>query len=216
MQKQLELISIDTNEAVIENPDFLQSQLITYIGNKRSLLDFISKGIELVKKRLAVSKLKTFDVFAGSGIVSRLLKQYSTELYCNDLEEYSTLINQCYLTNKEDFPRDIFEEYYFKLVSSLTNEPLISGFITEMYAPKNENNIEKGERVFFTTRNAKYLDTARQLIENVPKEIQKYFLAPLLSEASVHANTSGVFKGFYKNTDTGIGQFGGKNKDALF
>jgi adenine-specific DNA-methyltransferase len=41
-------------------------------------------------------------------------------------------------------------------------------------------------------------------------------LAPLLSEASIRANTSGVFKGFYKNKKTGIGQFGGLNQDALF
>jgi adenine-specific DNA-methyltransferase len=36
-----------------------------------------------------------------------------------------------------------------------------------------------------------------------------------LSEASIHANTSGLFKGFYKNSLTGRGQFGGTGKDAL-
>jgi adenine-specific DNA-methyltransferase len=61
-----------------------------------------------------------------------------------------------------------------------------------------------------------YIDTARQLIDRIPAQHQKYFIAPLLSEASIHANTSGVFKGFYKNRETGIGQFGGKNQDALF
>jgi adenine-specific DNA-methyltransferase len=61
-----------------------------------------------------------------------------------------------------------------------------------------------------------YIDTARQIIEKIPQDEQKYFLAPLLSEASIHANTSGVFKGFYKNKETGIGQFGGLNRDALF
>lgn len=40
-------------------------------------------------------------------------------------------------------------------------------------------------------------------------------LGPLLSEASVHANTAGVFKGFYKNRHTGVGQFGGSGSDAL-
>ena len=40
------------------------------------------------------------------------------------------------------------------------------------------------------------------------------FLAPLIYEASVHTNTSGVFKGFYKNKQ-GIGQFGGEGKNAL-
>jgi adenine-specific DNA-methyltransferase len=60
-----------------------------------------------------------------------------------------------------------------------------------------------------------YIDTARQLINQLPAEYQPYFLAPLLSEASIHSNTSGVFKGFYKSKETGIGQFGGQNKDAL-
>jgi adenine-specific DNA-methyltransferase len=61
-----------------------------------------------------------------------------------------------------------------------------------------------------------YIDTMRNLIELVPAQYQKYFLAPLIAEASIHANTSGVFKGFYKNKETGIGQFGGSNTDALF
>jgi adenine-specific DNA-methyltransferase len=60
-----------------------------------------------------------------------------------------------------------------------------------------------------------YIDTVRQLIDSIPAPEQKYFIAPFLSEASIHANTSGVFKGFYKNKETGIGQFGGKNQDAL-
>ena len=40
-------------------------------------------------------------------------------------------------------------------------------------------------------------------------------LGPLLSEASIHANTAGVFKGFYKDRRTGVGRFGGSNGDAL-
>jgi adenine-specific DNA-methyltransferase len=42
------------------------------------------------------------------------------------------------------------------------------------------------------------------------------FLGPLLSEASIHANTAGVFKGFYKDRRTGAGRFGGSNGDALW
>ena len=36
----------------MENPDYLTRQLITYIGSKRALLDFIGKGITKVKKKL--------------------------------------------------------------------------------------------------------------------------------------------------------------------
>ena len=35
-----------------ENSDYLQSQLITYIGNKRSLLPFIEEGVKIVKSEL--------------------------------------------------------------------------------------------------------------------------------------------------------------------
>jgi adenine-specific DNA-methyltransferase len=216
MAVQLELLTKDTLERLAENPEFLTSQLITYIGNKRNLLDFIGDGLNLVKKKIGKNKLDTFDVFSGSGVVSRFLKQHSATLYTNDLEKYAAVINECYLTNKEDFKSKEFDEIFSEITWQLEKKPLKNGFITEMYAPSDDKNIQKGERVFYTTRNAQYIDTARQLIETVPKDLQKFLLAPLLSEASIHANTSGVFKGFYKNTDTGIGQFGGKNGDALF
>ncbi|MCK5198574.1 MAG: DNA adenine methylase, partial [Spirochaetales bacterium] len=92
---------------------------------------------------------------------------------------------------------------------------VVDGFIKELYAPADDKDINHGERVFYTTRNAAYLDTARQHIETIAPEFRDLFLAPLLSEASIHANTSGVFKGFYKNRKSGVGQFGGNNGDAL-
>jgi adenine-specific DNA-methyltransferase len=159
--------------------------------------------------------IKIFDIFSGSGIVARYFKQYSDLLIVNDLEKYSSIINECYLSNKNELNMVLLREYYHKITEEL-NMPLIKGIISELYAPHDDNNIQRNERVFYTSRNAMYIDTARQLIEKMPHEMQKYFLAPLLSEASIHANTSGVFKGFYKNKETGIGQFGGKNQDALF
>ena len=72
-----------------ENPQFLQNQLITYIGNKRALLDFIGCGVGEVQKRLGRQKLSCLDLFAGSGIVSRYLKQYASAITVNDLENYS-------------------------------------------------------------------------------------------------------------------------------
>ena len=40
-----------------ENPAYLQEQLITYIGNKRSLLGFIGQGISIVQKELKKERL---------------------------------------------------------------------------------------------------------------------------------------------------------------
>lgn len=198
-----------------ENPDYLTKQLITYIGNKRTLLDFIGLGLNHVRKKLNKKKLRTFDVFSGSGIVARYLKQYSDKLIVNDMEDYSRVINNCYLKNSTDVNDSVLSEIFLELQNKITAMPVADGFIKELYAPADDKDINHGERVFYTTRNAAYLDTARQHMENIGSEFRDLFLAPLLSEASIHANTSGVFKGFYKNGKSGVGQFGGNNGDAL-
>lgn len=197
-----------------ENPDFLTTQLITYLGNKRSLLPLIEKGVLEVKEDLNKEKVVSLDLFSGSGIVSRFLKQHSSLLISNDLELYSNIINKCYLTNNTDRPINLLL-YYNSIINTLKTKSLLTdGFIHSMYSPKDDTSITKEDRCFFTNRNAQYLDTVRQLISTLPKECHPYLIGPLLSEASIHANTSGVFKGFYKNAD-GVGQFGGEGKNAL-
>jgi adenine-specific DNA-methyltransferase len=198
-----------------ENNEYLTKQIITYIGNKRALANFIEKGIRLVQRRLHKEKLRIFDVFSGSGIVARHFKQYASLLVVNDLEKYTKIINDCYLSNRTDTDMNILKKIYTYLIDSIATVPLKPGIITALYAPQDDNNIKAHERVFYTRRNALYIDTMRDMIEHIDAAYKKYFLAPLLSEASVHANTSGVFKGFYKNKETGIGQFGGTKQDAL-
>jgi adenine-specific DNA-methyltransferase len=204
-----------TAEPPFENEDYLTKQILTYIGNKRSLLKFITKGIHLVQQKLNKNKLVIFDVFSGSGIVARYFKQYADNLFVNDLEKYSQITNECYLANTADINIAELQNIHRYLHETISANPLIEGFITELYAPKDDDNIQEGERVFYTHRNAMYIDTMRQLINRVDIPLQKFFLAPLLSEASVHSNTSGMFKGFHKNPTTGMGQFGGGNQDAL-
>ena len=200
----------------MENKEFLTEQIITYIGNKRSLLSFIDNVIEIVKRELNQDKLSTFDVFSGSGIVSRYLKQHSNVLYCNDLEGYAKTINECYLTNLSEIDQIEMDKWYRYLVDNLEEEKLISdGFIRRLYSPKSDDDIQDGDRVFYTVRNAKYIDTARQLLNDVPEPYKTLFMGPLLYEASTKNNTGGVFKGFYKNSVTKRGQFGGNGRHAL-
>lgn len=209
----------------LENPEYLQSQLITYIGNKRALLGFIGEGVKLVQSRLNKEKLNCLDVFAGSGIVGRYLKQYSNSITVNDLENYSGIINRCYLSNKNELNISELKQLFEKVNARISEKMDLlekqgklkeAGFVSELYSPADEENILKSERCFYTPYNAAYLDVASQLIrEMVPPEYQDYFIAPLLSEASIHANTAGIFKGFYKNSKTGAGQFGGNGKNAL-
>ncbi len=200
---------------MLENPDYLTQQLITYLGNKRALLDFVGEGVQHVRGRLGGRKLSIFDVFSGSGVVARFLRQDADRLIVNDLEAYSAVINRCYLANPTPELLVQLQARYVALTGQIRDGAWTPGLIAELYAPQDDRAIQPNERVFYTTRNAQYLDTMRQLIAALPAEVQPFFLAPLLSEASIHANTSGVFKGFYKNAQTGIGQFGGNREDAL-
>ncbi len=202
------------NGTVRENEEYLTNQIITYIGNKRALLDFIGDAIEDIKVDLHKEKLDMVDLFSGSGIVSRYFKQHANKLIANDLEDYSYTLNQCYLANVEDIDQDMLVSHYNYLTEQLQLE-LKQGMISRLYAPLDSHDIKKEERVFFTTRNANYIDTCRMLIDTLPRDMQVFFLAPLLTEASTNNNTSGVFKGFYKNSKTGIGQFGGDGENAL-
>ena len=196
----------------MENEKYLTEQIITYLGNKRKLLDAIAHEVEEAMEDLNLKQAKICDLFSGSGVVARKLKQYASTIYANDLEEYSYLINDCYLSNQEEFN----ESFYNECLEKILNEPLIEGDITKNYSPKDDNDIQEGERVFYTHSNAMIIDTFIAAIEkHVPKSYKKYFIAPLLYEASVHANTSGVFKGFYKSKTKNVGKFGGDGENAL-
>ena len=60
-----------------ENPSFLREQLVTYIGNKRALLEPIRGAVQEVCERYD-RPLRVLDAFSGSGVVSRMLKPRST------------------------------------------------------------------------------------------------------------------------------------------
>ena len=198
-----------------ENKDFLNKQILTYIGNKRSLLSYIEKYINIVRKDLNKDKIITCDLFSGSGIVARLFKQYSSIIYTNDLEKYSKVLNECFLTNKNDFDIKEFDTILKKINDSIYNKK-ISGFISELYSPCDDLNIKEGERAFFTHENALLIDSFRYYIdEYCNNKYKDIFLGLLLVESSIHTNTCGVFKGFYKDSKTGIGKFGGNGEYAL-
>ena len=200
---------------VAEDPDFLSRQLITYIGNKRSLLGQIGVAIERIKRRLNKDRIRCFDVFSGSGAVSRLLKGHASLLVSNDLEHYAAIIGRCYLANRSAVDIEFIGKIVNDLNSQVVTRELPRGFIEEMYSPRDEARIAKEDRVFYTKNNARRLDNYRRMIEEAPPAMRDFLLAPLLSEASIHANTAGVFKGFYKNRHTQVGQFGGSGSDAL-
>lgn len=186
--------------------DYLKDQIITYIGNKRKILPFIERSLN----QIGIKDYTFLDLFSGSGIVSRLAKVHGAKkIIANDLEYYSMVLNSVFLRNEEGNKKE-FEEMKQEILS----KPLFEGWVSENYAPKDDNDIQRGERCFYTRENALIIDSYIEALRNEPCEVADMFLAPLIYEASVHTNTSGVFKGFYKNKQ-GIGQFGGEGKNAL-
>ena len=210
--EQLELF---IEQSFSEDPIYLSTQLITYIGNKRALLGHIARMIAIIKKRLGRKTLRAFDVFTGSGIVSRFLKAHSEFIVVNDLEDYAAAIGRCYLQNKTEVDTIYLDRIVADMNRRIKNDAIEPGFIREFYAPKDENQIEKGDRCFYTVENAERIDRYRCMINEVEPELQDLLLGPLLSAASIHTNTSGMFSSFYKNKETGLGQFGGTHQDAL-
>lgn len=192
---------------------YFLKHLITYIGNKRKLLPFINVGINHVKHQLGKNEITSLDGFAGSGVVSRLLKYHSSHLISNDFEDYTKTVNTAYLANKSEVDMKLLEEAINFLNSNKLKKTGSDYFISNNYAPKDDANILPGERVFYTTKNAQIIDNIRYLIDEVDPAVAQYCLANLIIKASIHNNTSGVFKGFHKKD--GIGHFGGRGENAL-
>lgn len=206
-------ISLPVDPEPAEDPRFLREQLVTYIGNKRSLLGPIQAAVAKVGETLG-RKPTALDAFAGSGVVSRLFKSQAARVVSNDLEPYSRVLGECFLANVDDVPW----RRLLSAVSSINGEAASgvsdNGFIERLYSPADDHAIRPGERVFYTRDNARRLDLFSRLIREADEDLRPFLLGPLLSAGSVHANTAGVFKGFYKD-GAGVGKFGGSGGDAL-
>ncbi len=197
---------------------YYTEQIITYMGNKRKVIPHIEPLLQQIKTILGKDKLAIGEGFSGSGVVSRLFKNHASALYVNDLAGYSKTINQCYLANPSKETLLVISEYIQKanayVSTNISRANSETKFIQNHWAPKDTNNIQAGERVYYTTENGRRIDTYQEFIQNqVPEEYRPYLLAPLLVEASKHNNCSGNFAAFYKKDK--IGHFGGKNENDI-
>lgn len=213
-QTRLPIFSDDILLTLNLRSQFFNSHLITYIGNKRRLLPFLCQGFSKVRDRIGKKKLVILDGFVGSGASARLLKAFASKLYINDIEDYSETVNRAYLANKSTIDLEKLKEYIDWLnANKLNAKSKRPGFIEQNYAPRNDDKVRKGERVFYTNNNARIIDNIRKLIDDIPAPYRDFCLAALLVKASIHNNTSGVFKGFHKRN--GVGHFGGQGENAL-
>ena len=173
------------------NKEYLSKHLITYLGNKRKLIYHIEKAILSIQSQLNKKTLTALDGFSGSGVVSRMLKYHCHSLHVNDMEPYSFIINQCYLSNPILEKRMKINQYIHELNQIDFN---IEGPICKEYSPKETYNIQENERAFYTRENALIIDSIRSKINEYPSDYYPFLIAPLHVKASINTNTSGLFK----------------------
>lgn len=141
-----------------------------------------------------------------------MLKLYSNKLVVNDLEDYCSTLAKCYLASPNT-------AQYDKIKNNITcmNKHKFSkvapSFIRKHYSPKDDKDIKEGERVYYTQYNAHIIDTFSHYIRKYPVNERCFYLAPLLTQCSVHTNTSGTFNSYHKKD--GVGHYGGKGENAL-
>ena len=209
------MTDLNTEHTPFTADTFTYQSMLTCIGNKRKLIPHIFEIVDNLRNRLQKPKLAIMDAFTGSGVVIRGLISLCDQVYTNDLEQYAHIMSRCFLETPTTEVQARIAAHIGEMNRVAATGPYrLDGPISRLYAPQNTDDIKVGERCFYTRENALIIDTLRQYIaDSVEPEIQNYLLAPLLIKASIHTNTAGVFKGFYKDGE--LGCFGGKGKNAL-
>jgi adenine-specific DNA-methyltransferase len=197
--------------AAVRTQDYLFSQLIPYIGNKRKLLPLIAEGIA----HTGCAGGAFVDLFAGSTVVSRLAKTMGFRVLANDWEPYSHQIalGTVALNRPPAFEALGGPQAAFDLLNRL---PPLEGYVATHLCPQSDEAPDvDNERLFFTRSNGMRIDAIREQIAAwdgaglLSDGERAYLLAPLVYAVSYVSNTSGVFKGFHRG-------WGGKTGTALY
>lgn len=200
------------NHSALQTQDFVFNQLIPYIGNKRKLLGLIERALSLTNTTPGDIFL---DLFAGSGVVSRMAKRMGYHVIANDWEPYSKEINTCYIACNKAPPFALLGGYH-STIEFLNNLPDREDWITQHLCPDNDSHPNPQiDRMFYTRANGLRIDAIRLQIEEwknagllSDKELAS-LLSPMLYQACYTSNTSGVFKGFHNG-------WGGQTGTALY
>ncbi len=193
------------------NDNYVYNQLIPYIGNKRKLLPLIEQAI----RKTGVGRGVFFDVFAGSGVVSRLAKTLGYRVISNDWEPYSYTINHAYVKQNRApaFRKLGGMRKAFDILNSLKS---VKGYIATYYCPEDDENADPDrERMFYTQENGRRIDAIRERIreweENrtINENERRVLLASLIFQCAYCSNTSGVFKAYHRG-------WGGSTNTALY
>lgn len=197
--------------AARDTEEYVFSQLIPYIGNKRKLLDIIHQAIKLTN----IENGTFVDLFSGSSVVSRFAKKLGFRVLSNDWEPYSEQIAIGTVVLNE-MPK--FENFggIEKVFDLLNNVVPVEDYVTKHLCPTDDEKLDhEKDRLFFMRKNGMKIDAMRELISKWVEENKisqtefSYLMSSLLYSVSYVSNTSGVFKGFHRG-------WGGSNGTAQY
>ena len=167
---------------------------MNYIGSKSRLSSWILAEIKSVVGN-DLSQKVFCDIFAGTGIISRVFKTKVKKVISNDLEYYSYVLNKHYIENQKEI------EDKAKFINELNNLPLIDdGFIYQNYCKGSGSG-----RQYFSDVNGKKIDTIRTKIKqwHDSKKIEDntyyFLLTSLVESADKIANTASIYCSFLKH-----------------
>jgi len=197
--------------AAVRTDEYVYSQLIPYIGNKRKLLPLIARGIV----HTGCSAGTFVDLFTGSTVVARLAKTLGLRVVANDWEPYAYEIARATVALNAPPPfaglggvAAVFD--------ALNRVRPCRGYVAGHLCPADDDHPDaERERMFFTQANGRRIDAMREQIaaweaaERLTADERAYLLSAFVYAVSYVSNTSGVFKGFHHG-------WGGKTGTALY
>jgi adenine-specific DNA-methyltransferase len=199
------------HHAAVRTTEYVYSQLIPYIGNKRKLVPLIATAI----RSTGISEGTFVDLFSGSTAVARLAKRMGHRVVANDWEPYAHEIARgtVAVNHRPAFRRLGDVDRVFAMLN--TAAP-VHGYIARHLCPADDDAPDPAtERMFFTRENGERIDAMRELIAQwqegrlLTRDERAYLLSALVYAVSYVSNTSGVFKGFHHG-------WGGKTGTALY
>ncbi len=199
------------DHAAAHTTEYVFSQLIPYLGNKRKLLPLIGRAME----QTGVTGGLFVDFFAGSGVVARFAKRAGFQVFANDWEPYAHVLNHAAIacSAMPEFAAFGGAEAAFAALNAASP---IEGYVAAHLCPHSDQYPDPDtERLFFTRANGQKIDAMREMIERwqaegrLDEDERAVLLAALLYSVSYVSNTSGVFKGFHRG-------WGGATRTALY
>lgn len=157
-----------------------------YLGNKTKLMQWIA---ELIEKNTDGTSF--FDVFAGTGAVSKFLLPNYQKIILNDFLYSNNAIYQGFFSN-ESYSEEKIKEYAAKF-QAIKKTTLDDGYFAENY----------GDR-FFSREDSKIIGEIREVLEWSTDLNEKEFsilLASLIYSVDKIANTVGHYDAYRKKVE---------------